>query len=62
MGRYLYRYRHLVENRFLDFQASSGHCCVLREKIGFICGGNRKYRIIAMYLKIKIFQPSYLTI
>ena len=39
--RYLYRYRHLVENRFFGFQTLAEYCDVLCKETGFVCGGNR---------------------
>lgn len=49
--RYLYRYRHLVENRFLDFKRWRGIATRYAKKLASFAAAI-EIRIIAMWLKI----------
>ena len=49
--RYLYRYRHLVENRFLDFKRCRGIATRYAKKLASFVAAI-EIRIIAMWLKI----------
>ena len=49
--RYLYRYRHLVENRFLDFKRWRGIATRYTKKLASFAAAI-EIRIIAMWLKI----------
>ena len=49
--RYLYRYRHLVENRFLDFKRWRGIATRYAKKLASFVAAI-EIRIIAMWLKI----------
>ena len=49
--RYLYRYRHLVENRFLDFKRWLGIATRYAKKLASFAAAI-EIRIIAMWLKI----------
>ena len=49
--RYLYRYRHLVENRFLDFKRWQGIVTRYAKKLASFAA-EIEIRIIAMWLKI----------
>lgn len=49
--RYLYRYRHLVENRFLDFKRWRGIATRYAKRLASFAAAI-EIRIIAMWLKI----------